>query len=117
MGSTEARYPTPTRRRTSRYPSDTPTTALPRRARVSPQRAFCALTSGFWTVTLSWLGVSVVGGWRTTGWAMGRVWLPRGPVMEMDRRGELADVEERGMEWAGRVRVTLVGMVRGAEPM
>ena len=48
---------------------------------------------------------------------MGRVWLPRGPVMEMDRRGELADVEERGMEWAGRVRVTLEGMVRGAEPM
>lgn len=53
-----------------------------------------------------------------TGWAIGRVWAPRGPVMEMDRRGEFVDVvDERGVEWDGRVRVTLDGMVRGAEPM
>lgn len=48
---------------------------------------------------------------------MGRSCRPNGPVMAIDLRGELAEVEDRGREWAGSSRVTEEGMVRGAEPM
>jgi hypothetical protein len=49
MGSTFARYPTPTSRRASRYPSETPVSALASNARVRPHSAFWDLVVGSWT--------------------------------------------------------------------